>query len=453
MPVNETRRLAEFVVQSSYADLPSDVVEAVRVYILDNMASGLLGSTTPWAGMVADLAQETSAEGPCTVFGRAWTASPSLAALANGTMIGSFETDHAFFQGSSHPSAAVFPAAIAVAERDQLDGRALLASVALGYEVICRVGLAATRAVEDEAGFHGPGTNAPFGGAAGAGKALGLDVRQLVNALGIAGSHAAGLLEFAKEGAMTKRLHVGRGAQTGLESALLAQKGFTGPSTVLEGERGFLRVYSPTPKPDLLVRELGHRYELMGMTVKAYACHVSFHSVIDGLSRLRQEHGFEPDEVRDVTVVGGERMMEPRFLDREPKSVLGAQYSLPFSVAIALCRDVRDPTVYDDTSLSDPSVRRLATRVKLASDGAAFGVPGKPMAKISVALGSETVTLQVADWKGAPTNPYTYNEMADKFRRYAAVCLPADRIEEIIERVGALEEGGDVSKLIRLLRT
>ena len=190
--------------------------------------------------IVGDLARESAPTGPCSVFGQPWRTSPSYAALVNGTMIGGFETDHAFGPGSSHPSAGVFPAVLAMAERNHLDGETLLVSVVLGYEVTCRVGRAATRAVEDQAGFHGPGTNAAFGAAAGAGKALGLDAGQLVNALGIAGSHAGGLLEFAKEGAMTKRIHPGRGAQMGLECALLASKGFTGPSTVLEGDQGFL---------------------------------------------------------------------------------------------------------------------------------------------------------------------------------------------------------------------
>ena len=213
--MNETRRLAEYVADTGYEDLPTSVVEATRVYILDNLASGLVGSLTPWAAMVEGLARESAPGGPCSIFARGWNTSPSYAALVNGTMIGSFETDHAYVQGSCHPSAAVFPSALAIAERDHLDGKALLVSVALGYEVVCRVGAAATRAVEDVAGFHGPGTNAPFGGAAGAGKALRLDSAALANALGIAGSHAGGLMEFAGEGAMTKRLHVGRGARWG----------------------------------------------------------------------------------------------------------------------------------------------------------------------------------------------------------------------------------------------
>ena len=448
--MRETRRLADFVTSSSYADLPQDVVEATRVYILDNLASGLVGSLTPWADMVGDMAQESASQGPCSVFGRSWTTSPSYAALVNGTMIGSFETDHAFIQGSCHPSAAVFPAAFAIAGRDHLDGRSLVASVALGYEAVCRVGLAATRAVEDTAGFHGPGTNAPFGGATGAGKALGLDTDRMVNALGIAGSHAGGLMEFVREGAMTKRIHVGRGAQMGLESALLAARGFTGPSTVLEGDRGFLRVYSPSPQPEMLVEGLGERYVLLGMTVKAFACHASFHSVVQGIRQFRQQYP-DANQVEHVNVVCSERMVE-RHGQKEPTTVLGAQYSLPFSLAVALCRDIADPLAYSEATLWDPRVRELAKSVELGTDGGRFGKPGVPAAEVSVTAAGDTQTFTVSDWKGAPTNPYSYDEMAEKFRRYAIHCLASAQIEDIIEKVRFLEDVGDVAELGRLLR-
>ena len=448
--MDETRRLAEFVVQTSYEDLPRSVVEATRVYILDNLASGFVGSLTPWAEMVGEMARESGPWGTCSVFDRDWTTSCSSASFINGTMIGGFETDHAFVQGSCHPSAAVFPPALAIAERDHLDGRTLLASVALGYEVACRVGAAATRAVEDVAGFHGPGTNASFGGAAGAGKAMGIDTQQMVNALGIAGSHAGGLLEFAKEGAMTKRIHVGRGAQMGLESALLAARGFTGPSTVLEGDRGFLRVYSPSPRPELLLEGLGERYLLEGITVKAYACHASFHPVIHGIWKFREERQYDPAPVERVSVVATERMVE-RHGQREPASLLGAQYSLPFSVALALGRDISNPLVYSEETLWDPQVRELAKSVELAADAERFGNPGGPVAEVSLAIGGSTHAFTVTDWKGALTDPITYDEIGEKFRRYAASCLPTDRIEDIIQKVRRLEEVMDVAELARLL--
>ena len=450
--MNETRDLAEFVHSTRYGDLPPAAIEATRVFILDNFASGVLGSTTPWAEMVASLARESVSDGPCSLFARPWTTSPSYAALVNGTMIGGFETDHVFTQGSAHPSAAVFSACLAIAERDHLNGRKLMESVVLGYETVCRVGLAATRAVEDKRGFHGPGTNASFGAAAGVGKALGLDGGRLVNALGIAGSHAGGLLEFAREGAMTKRIHVGRGAQMGLESALLAQRGFTGPSTILEGDRGFLRVYSPSPRPELLTEGLGERYLLLDMTVKAYACHISFHAVIDGISRLRKARPFDPSQLTDVRVAGSRRMMEPRFASREPVTVLGAQYSLPFTVALALCRDIDDPLAYSEEALWDPAVRKLAKAVKLEVDEERLGNPGGPVAEVSFTVDGNSHAFEVTGWKGAPNNPYTFDEMADKFRRYASTCLPASRIEEVIFKVRHLEKETNVSELAHLLR-
>ena len=450
--MNETRRLAEFAAGTGYEDLPKDVVEATRIYILDNLASGFVGSSTPWAEMVSEMARESAPNGPCAVFSRSWTTTPSYAALANGTMIGAFETDHAFVRGSCHPSASVFPAAFAIAEREHLDGRSFLASVALGYELVCRVGAAATRAVEDEAGFHGPGTNSPFGGAAGAGKAMGLDALSLSNALGIAGSHAGGIMEFAREGAMTKRLHVGRGAQMGLESALLAARGFTGPSTVLEGDRGFLKVYSPSPRPELLVEGLGEIYLLMEMTVKAYACHASFHPVIEGICRFREEHKYDSAGLEGVKVVATEEMVD-RHGQREPASLLGAQYSLPFTMAVALGRDIADPKVYNEATLWDTKIRSLAKSIEMNADGTRFGKPGGPVAEVTLTIQGNTHSFAVAGWKGAPTNPYTFYEMAQKFRRYASHALPPDRIDVLIEKVRRLEDVGDIGELAFLMQS
>ena len=282
-------------------------------------------------------------------------------------------------------------------------------------------------------------------------KPSGLTPSRLVNALGIAGSHAGGLMEFAREGAMTKRIHVGRGSQMGLESALLAARGFTGPSTVLEGDRGFLRVYSPSPRPELLLQDLGEEYVLLDMTVKSYACHASFHPVIESVRNFRQEQQVDVGVPESIVVVGTERMVE-RHGQREPTSVLGAQYSLPFSVAIALCRDIADPLAYSERTLWDTQVREVAKAVELAVDGDRFGVPGGPVAEVSLTVAGRTHTLAATGWQGAPGNPYTLDQMADKFRRYASPCLPPARIEEIIRKTRTLDVLDDVADLAVLLR-
>ena len=447
---SETKRLAEFVAGTTLRDLPAPVVEAAKVYLLDDFAAGFAGARRPWVTAVAALAREQGAAGPCSVFGEPWTTSPSYAALLNGVAVGGFECDHVYIEGSAHPAAAVFPAVLAIAERDGVDGATFLTALALGYETVCRIGRAATRAVEDERGFHGPGTNAPFGGAVGAGKALGLDAAGLTHALGIAGSHGAGLLEFAREGAMTKRMHVGRGAQMGLESAVLAAEGFTGPSTVLEGERGFLRVYSPAPRLGLLTRGLGEEYVMLGVTVKAYPCHVSSHAVIDGISRMRREAWFDPRRVTSVNVTGNPWMMEERFCQREPATLMGAQYSLPFCVALALLRGLDDPSAMSDEALADAGVRALAERIELAEDGARFSKSGGPSAELSLTVAGEAHSLVVTGWKGSPEDPCTYEDAAMKLRRYAGSDRKA-AVQEIIESVRRIEELPNAAPLAGLI--
>lgn len=448
--MHETRQLAHFVAETDFGRLPREVIEATRTYILDDLAAGCAGSGTPWTDMVTELARETST-GPCTVFGRSWTTSPSYAALSNGVMIGGFEVDHPYTPGSCHPSGAVFPAVLAVAERERLDGRGFIAAVATGYELLCRVGLAATRAVEDERGFHGPGTNAAFGAAAGAGKALGLSEGGIVNALGIAGSHGGGLVEFFREGAMTKRLHLGRGAQMGVECALLAARGFTGPSTVLEGSHGFLHAYSPSPRPELLVEGLGEKYLMLGLILKAYPCHISFHAVIEGMQEFRRTHGYSPEDIGLVQISGASRMMEERFSDRLPTTLMGAQYSLPWSAAFALSSDVTDPQTWLNADLQDPRVQRLASVIELREDTDRFGKPDGPVAEVNLSVGGAAHSFQVADWKGAPSNPYSWDDISEKFARYARPVLSPDHINEIVERVAGLEKETDVGALARLM--
>ena len=444
--MNETRHLAQFVHDTRYDDLPSDVINACRVFLLDNLASALVGARTPWAKMVQSLAEESGSYGSCSILGTQKSASMPYAALANGTAIAGFETDQAYYPGSCHPGAVVLPALLAVAQSQPIDGRQFLEAFALAYEAVCRIGRAAGRAVEDKAGFHGPGTNGPFGSAMAAGKALGLGVEELVNALGIAGSHGAGIMEFAREGAMTKRLHLGRAAQTGLESALLAQKGFTGPTTVLEGDRGFLNVYSPTPNPSLLTEGLGSQWVLFDVSCKAYACHLSFHPVIDAVVGCREESGLKGQDIESVSVVTNPTVVR-KHGQKSPTTILGAQYSLPFSFAIALLRNIRDPAVFNESTVGDQEVRNLAERVQLEAKEMGDG----PMALITIRANSREFRLEATDWKGAPTNPYSFEEVSDKFRTYASNVIKPEAIEEVIARVSGLEDEKDTGVLARLL--
>ena len=450
--MNETRQLARFVAETQFEDLPREVVERYKTFVLDNVCSGMVGSIQPWSNMIADMVRESECNGVCTVFGRQWRTGLSGAALVNGAMICGFEVDHSSALASAHPSGVVFPCAMAVAEAQHKDGKSFLTAMVLGYEALCRIGEAATRAVEDVRGFHGPGTNAPFGAAIAAGKLLGFDAAKLTNALGIAGSHSAGLMEFMWEGAMSKRLHLGRGAQMGLESALLANKGFTGPSTVLEGKFGFFNVFSPAPQPGRLLADLGtvwRGYE--GVKIKPYACHGTHQSVMQAIDHFKAGHSIAYGDIRKVTVAGAAFMID-NHTDPAPVTLLGAQYSMVYGVAIALAKDIANPYVYSEETLWDQHIRGLAKRVEAVADPRfSKSQPNDPHAEIAIEMhDGQRHVIQAAGFKGLPATPFTFDDACKKLRTYAAPIVDQAQTEEIISKVRHLELQGDMAEIARL---
>jgi 2-methylcitrate dehydratase PrpD len=212
---------------------------------------------------------------------------------------------------------------------------------------------------------------------------------------------------------------------------------------VLEGSRGFLAVYSPHPEPERLTDALGDRYLMLGITLKSYPCHVTFQAMVDGIQGFRaKNYPFNPMDVQDVRVRTLGRVLEERFGNRAPTTMLGAQYSLPWSLALACCRDVAQPASWCEEDLSDPEVRRIAALIDLGEG---------PDTEITLTIAGKEHTLQVHDWKGSTTNPYTYEEVAEKFARYSEPVLDKNRIVEISERVAALEKEQDVAPLIALI--
>jgi 2-methylcitrate dehydratase PrpD len=337
---------------------------------------------------------------------------------------------------------------LAVAEKEHLSGRDFLTALVAGYEVICRIGQAATRAVEDTAGFHGPATNGPFGAAIAVAKALGLDPDQTASALGIAASNAGGLLEFSLDGSMIKRLHMGRASQMGLESAFLAQKGFTGPHTVLEGSRGFLNVFSPDPHPERLLDGLGQSYVMASsLQIKSYPCHIRAHPFVDALVQFKNQHTFEPRQIRGVRILLSSQDME-RHGQQEPTTLLAAQYSIPYSVAVAIWRDLASPQAFGDDVELQEDIRRTAHQIELRPLDGSSASEGPALV---MEIDSESYHLDAADYKGSTNNPYTFDDLCGKFRRYAAASIEPTAAERTIELATTLEEVTDIAALTRLL--
>jgi 2-methylcitrate dehydratase PrpD len=444
--VRESEQLAEFVAGTAYADLPDDLPDRMKAFVLDSLAGGFVGSGLPWSQIVLDYERANGSTGPCSVFDSATAMSAPAAAFVNGSMVGAFETENSAH--IAHAGGTVVPAALAAAEATGASGRDLILACIMGYEVVCRVGDAQTRTTEDVRGFHNPAANGPFSSAAAVGKVLGLDVGVQLNALGIAGSYCGGLTEFAWKGEMTKRLHIGLANRAGLEAAYLARAGFTGPGTVLEGPFGFLNAFSPTPEPAKLVAGLGTRWLTRDIKVKPFAAHGRVQATIAALQRFKAETSVSGADVTGVHIKAkAERLLEKRFTDPAPKTRLQAQLSVPYVIAVTMHRDLADPLQFDESTLTDPGIRNLAAAVTYED----FEVEGEH-AHLEIAAGGKTYQVFAGDFRGSSTQPAQWDDIVDKFRRFSRHVLDPGRQDRIIETVGKLDALSDVGALMSQIR-
>jgi 2-methylcitrate dehydratase PrpD len=442
--MNETRALARFAADTRFDDLPGGLVENLKLTVLDTFAAAFVGSRQPWARRIIEVVRALGGPADASVIGQDWRADVSRAALANGALIGAFECEALT---GSHASGTVLPAALAVCEREHLDGRAFLAALAVGFEVSGRLARASV-GLETVRGFHNPGVQGPFGAAAAVGKLLGLDAERLTSALGIAGSSSAGLLEFAWSGGDTKRMHLGRASHLGLESALLARAGVTGPATVIEGRFGYFNAFSTSPEATGLLDGLGARWTIEPPTLKSYAAHVTTQAVVAAIEAFKLEHAVDGKAVTRVVIRGAHRIMEPRHAGREPRDVLGGQYSVPFTAAVALTRDLSNPLVYDEEAIRDPLVRDLARRIELEPvEHPGPDVPGFWPAEILIECDGERHALRTRPHKGSPHNPFTWDEACEKFRRFTRSMLSESRTAALVDAVGRLERMPDLAEV------
>lgn len=453
--MNETRILADFVQRTRYEDLPTEIIHQAKLCLLDLFGVALFGSRTEWGKMVTELAREAGGHPEASVWAGGFQTSAASASLTNGTMGHGFELDDIYYGGGIHPGTVVIPAMLAMGERQRADGRSALAAVVLGYEAMGRVGATARHMIQW--GMHPTGCNGVFGAAAAAGKMLGLNAGQVLNAFGIAASMASGISEFSQdpEGTMVKRLHGGWPAHGGITAALLAAKGFTGPSTALEGKYGYCRVFSGTEGPDLprLTVDLGQDFVISHRWVKPYACCGRIHATMDAVLEFKKQYNVAPQEIERVIVGVGNKALEQNST-RGPKSIMAAQYSIPYTTALALVEDLRNPGVYTDNALRDATVAALSDRVDVVLDPEiARNDDETSGARLTIKLmGGREFQQVVYASKGTPQQPMTDEEIREKFRRLAGTVSPERQVAQIEALVDGLERVSDLGELGALLR-
>jgi len=450
---NATRDLARFGASLRYQDLPPEVIERIKLSVLDSLGCCLFGATLPWTRKVAELADGERAAPAASYIGMGRKSSVSLAALVNGTSGHAFELDDIHQESIIHAGSIATPVALAFAEAQGGSPRDLITAMVAGYEIGHRVGSAATMSLFFR-GFHPQGTSGAFVAAATAARAIGLDAAQFQHALGIVGSQGGGLMA-AQEGAMVKRFHSGRAAQSGVYSALLARSGFTGILDVLEAPYGgYLTTHSDAPNPARLAAGLGATWETLQVGYKPHASVTSIHTALDGLSAIMREQKLRVGDIEKVETGLSPMTHVHCAWEYRAQGVTAAQMNLYYGLAVIALDGVAFTGQYCEERLRDPQILDFIGRITAHVDpeiermGAAFRHAARVRVITRDGRAFEKMPL---DRRGSPENAMTREEIEDKFRHVVAPCLDKARAERIIEVVRSLERLEDTRELIELV--
>jgi 2-methylcitrate dehydratase PrpD len=442
VPIEYTRELVQFLHGIEAETLPTEVLDRSRYFLVDYLATAIRGSQEESARCVQRMIERTGAPGGASVIGTSIRTLPALAALANGTASHGIEQDDTHSGGSIHLGTTMYSVALALAEilPETSQGR-FLAAVVAGYEAAARIAMAVQPKEHYALGFHPTQTCGVFGAAITASKLLELTAEQTLAAVGVAGSMAAGSMEFLAEGAWTKRIHPGLAAQNGIYAAMLAAEGFVGPLHILEGRDGFLHGYSRNAAPERLTSGLGESFEILQTAVKPHACCRYMQGPIDAILELMREQAVEPEQIKNIEVAileaGWEIVCEPRQKKYHPESVVDAQFSMPFGAAVAVLCGAAGLDQFTLEQVRSPQVERMMGKVTLVKDERLETTfPREWPARVAIALEDGRRYERFVRYpKGDPENPLTWAEMAGKFRALTGRVLSAERCGEILDRI------------------
>ena len=363
--------------------------------------------------------QSIDQSGPCTVIGHAHRLGVEGAAFVNGTAAHGEDFDDTFEGGPVHAGAVIVPAVLAACERHRLSGADLLRGLAIGAEVTCRLCRVAPTRIH-KAGFHPTAILGAMGAVAGIGAAMRLPQKQLVNAFGIAGSLASGIIEYLADGSSTKRMHPGWAAQSGYRAIRLALSGFEGPRTVFEGKHGLFRAFANTDGGDFeaMLESFGTQWIWQSIAFKPYACGTMAHPYIDCAREFRKK-GIDPALIERIECNTAEgivhRLWEPIDLKRSPPNGYAAKFSIPYAIAVAVLRDDAGLMEFDDKLVNDTAIIRLANKVNYTVDPT-NPYPDRFTGHLRVVLSTgEAHEYRQDFFKGGVDHPLSHAELQRKF--------------------------------------
>jgi aconitate decarboxylase len=453
-----TRRIAEFVSRLTYEQIPAEVRERIKLLILDSLGCAIYGANLEWCRILRGTLVTLDATRTTSIWGTNVRLSSDHAALLNGTQVQGFELDDVHRKAVLHVGAVTLPALIAVAESHaQLSGRDFLTAAVAGYEIGPRVGLCMGQEHIGQ-GWHSGATVGIFSAAAGAARALSLDADKTVHALGIAGTQSSGLMA-AQYGAMVKRMHAGRAAQSGLYGALLAKDGFTGIVDVFEAPYGgFCTTFSRSQDRfnlNELSAGLGQKFETMGIALKFYSCVGSNHTTLDALRDIRQRRPFALEEIDAIVVRGSQVTVDHVGWPYSPQGLTAAQLNLPFCVATLLIEGDVFVDEFTAACIDDPARIALSRKVKVVHDPAitALGAGARHKVRVEVQFRDGSVERETREApRGSEQSFASDRDIAEKFRKLTKAAMPAKQQDALIDAVLGLDKLPDSRTLIEQLR-
>lgn len=438
-----TEKLAGYLAGLGYEDLPGAVVHECRRGVLDWLGCALAGSRHPTLDRLTGVLRTINPTGPVTVFGRGMKLGMLEGPLANGQMGHVLDYDDTHMDGVIlHTSGPVLASMLALGESRGLGGRALMAGYVAGFEAGVRAGQGAPD--HHDGGWHLTGTLGTIAAGAACGALIGLDARQMVHALGIAATQAAGMQQ--NRGTMSKSFHAGKAASSGVLAALLAEGGFDSSHEILEGRKGFCRIYSAGTNEDVILRDLGRKFLISSNGYKPYACGVVLHPIIDTAIALGRDSFIAPEDVKAIDIVANPKAVSITGV-ADPKTGLKSKFSIGHATSVGYIDGAAGIAQFSDERAVAADVAGLRQKVHVATDDALRADQCRGTVTSNSGARFEFVTEHAT---GTVDNPMPDAVIEAKFLANAEPAVGAARAGVIRDMVWELDKLGDLGELTAL---
>jgi len=438
-----TKQVARYVVDAVYETLPAEVIHAAKRCLIDWLGVALGGSSHPGVDSLLQVAERVGCRNQATIIGRKRKTDTLHAALINGYMSHVLDYDDTNLESFVHPSAPVWPAILSLSTIVNVSGREALLAFMMGYEVENQIGRVLFRH-HDERGWHMSGMVGGFGAAAAAGKILALNITQMRQAFGIAATYASGLREMF--GTMSKSLHPGKAAMSGLYAALLVQAGFTSSENVLETPRGFFAVNAAENDLEAVVRDLGKKFGILRNSVKPYSCGVVIHPTVDGILSLKNRENLESHQISQIKAE-----VHPMVPDvtgkKSPQTGIDGKFSIYHCMAAAFVDGACGPDQFTDERVHADDIVSIRKRTSIRVN------PDFRHEEARVVIYLEngtTFEAHIPHASGTPQNPVTDENLACKYMRMAEKVIGADKAKMLAEKIWAADKIDNFQNLVAL---